>query len=506
MRCRGQYLGGRGPLLAEMHTPLGTRQHGGVEMRMRQQEVHRIGPKPCGQVRDHAAHSLGVALMRLGIAFGHLRRADQVGGLGKRHRGDPLAGSGFVLDDPALIGTPRAANRRHIDEFGQRAPGVKPQRVVMVAGDDDGLRACAADTAEETEHSPLGRRRRPARVEHIARHYQQIGALVLDKVAEMRQHGFEFIEPVDPFPQSAGMPIAGMDDQHASLRDTGERIRSSTAAAASRWRVPQAGNGKRSRIGVGISGCATIIVPGCSNVARSRATRVRSRTRCAQLRRRRAGRLPSARRWRRPGARLRWLSAARRTGTCQQPAALGNVEQHVADRARSLARRVFVQLVSTIKTNGRPARFFLLHHPLQQHADDEHLRGRVQGMDIDNRELVILPADRAILRLRGTPHEVADILSGGVQATPERIERAGRGLWNHLVECLAIEQVDEVVEGFEPLRIQFDRRVVCWLAFCRPLQHTLDADDDKGELAAIGVGFAEGKAQQPVAGEFPPRP
>src|SRR5262249_19073663 len=62
-------------------------------------------------------------------------------------------------------------------------------------------------------------------------------------------------------------------------------------------------------------------------------------------------------------------------GYAERPAAFGNVEQYIADRTRTFAGRIFVQFIKyhEHQRSRCSASLLLLHHPLKQHADDEHL-------------------------------------------------------------------------------------------------------------------------------------
>src|SRR5262249_11731069 len=131
------------------------------------------------------------------------------------------------------------------------------------------------DSLQELEHEPLRLGHWSASVEDVPRHEQQVDALTLDEVGQVPEHGLQLRQSIDVLPVPPGVPIAGVDDAHAPAYTRAKGSRACMSAAASLWRVAQAGNGKRSRIEVGMSGCATIMLPGWSMVARRRATLVR---------------------------------------------------------------------------------------------------------------------------------------------------------------------------------------------------------------------------------------
>ena len=71
----------------------------------------------------------------------------------------------------------------------------------------------------------------------------------------------------------------------------------------------------------------------------------------------------------------------------QPAAALGDVDEQLLDRARALARRVLVELVEHDEAQRLAAAALLLFEDAdEERADDEALRGVVQGVDVDDRD------------------------------------------------------------------------------------------------------------------------
>ena len=114
-------------------------------------------------------------------------------------------------------------------------------------------------------------------------------------------------------------------------------------------------------------------------------------------------------------------------------------------------RRIFVELVEhdEHKRSRGPLGLLVLHHALQQHADDEHLSGVVERVDIHHGDLVCLPVDPVPRRLAVSQDEMPHVLGSRMQAATERVERASGGV-HHLVQSRGIQQVNKVVEGLEP--------------------------------------------------------
>src|SRR5947208_3271543 len=97
--------------------------------------------------------AVGVPLVRLGLASRELERRDEPPRRREGHAGDDrsLAHPSFHLDDAACVGTPGAPNSVDVDELGQQAPGLQTGRMVVVPGDDDGMRTGASHALEEAE-------------------------------------------------------------------------------------------------------------------------------------------------------------------------------------------------------------------------------------------------------------------------------------------------------------------------------------------------------------------
>src|SRR5690606_28869526 len=124
-----------------------------------------------------------------------------------------------------------------------------------------------------------------------------------------------------------------------------------------------------------------------------------------------------------------------------------------------------------------PLPLLLFHHALEQDADDEELRGRVQRVDVDDRDLLRGPVDRAVARLRVAAHEASDPFGGRVVPPTERVERAGcDGRVAHYgVEGRGVQQIDEIAERRD--RRVFDHDAgVRLIAFAgRTLERLFDA-------------------------------
>jgi hypothetical protein len=82
--------------------------------------------------------------------------------------------------------------------------------------------------------------------------------------------------------------------------------------------------------------------------------------------------------------------------------------------------------------------FFLLHHSLQQHANDEHLRRRVQGMNVDDSDLLRAPIDLLPASGRVTAYKMSHMfglehLAGGFRPDAIRLIVAHTHLANAIL-------------------------------------------------------------------------
>ncbi len=177
---------------------------------------------------------------------------------------------------------------------------------------------------------------------------------------------------------------------NGSVAWTIERSVARGGGPASAGRVAQAGNGNSTHSGTGISGWSTNIVPGLASSARC-ALGGREE---AVLGPRRLGRVepadhPDRRVGHDPPLDLARGLLRADQDHAQRPAALGDVEQHLLDRAGALARRVLVQLVEHHEQQRLGGAGLLLALELgpQRHADHEPLRPVRQVVQVDHGDL-----------------------------------------------------------------------------------------------------------------------
>ena len=190
---------------------------------------------------------------------------------------------------------------------------------------------------------------------------------MLDEVPEVLEHILQLRQPVLALPEPTGVPVGGVKDPHQRfIRANGSGPR--VAAATSLARVAQEGNGNRSRIAIGISGCATIIEPGRRSVARTRPTS----TEKAVLVPLGLGCIQPADHLERgvrddPALNLTCGLLRAEQRDTQRTTAFGDIEKQAVERAPPFARRVLVQLVKDDEHERSRAALLLLlvHHSLQ---------------------------------------------------------------------------------------------------------------------------------------------
>ena len=186
-------------------------------------------------------------------------------------------------------------------------------------------------------------------------------------------------------------------------------------SSTSSFLVAHGGKGKVTTSGTGIAGWEITIVPGFSKRARARVRRQHP----AVLGALGLGRIePAAHPDRRVLEHLRRHAARRLLGADEQhaerPTALGDVDQHVLQRAGALARRVLVELVEHDHRQRQPlAGLLLLAERLgEQRADHEPLGLLVQRLDRDDRDRGGAAVDATDL---AGAHEVAQARGRRVQ-------------------------------------------------------------------------------------------
>src|SRR5262249_26075435 len=168
--------------------------------------------------------------------------------------------------------------RPHVDAqaFEQRRERTQPPRMIVVAGEHDAGDPLRQQASQEVEDDLLGLRRRGRGVEHVPCNEDGVHPLRDRDPRHLLERGRVLVHPRAAAERLADVPVRGVKEAHQASRKP--RKTSSSAPAgprASLLRVAQAGNGKRTRSGVGISGCWTIIVPGFRTPARPRPAALR---------------------------------------------------------------------------------------------------------------------------------------------------------------------------------------------------------------------------------------
>ena len=354
----------------------------------------------------------------------------------------------------------------------QRGQGAQPPRVVVVAREHHAGDALREEAGQEVEDDLLRLRRGRGGVEHVPGEKDGVHPLLDGDPRHLLEGGGVLVHPRAAAQRLAHVPVRGVQEAHQELRNP--RKTSSSAPAATRAslrRVAQAGKGKRTSNGVGISGCWTIMVPGFRMPARPRPAAVEE----AVLRPLRLRHVEPAHHPERGVGHDARLHLARRLlrpheHDAQAAPALRDVEQDFLDGPRALARRVLVQLVEHHEDEGpRGAEaLLLLEHPLQDRPYDEALRPVVQGVDVHDRDL-LAPSSRGdgcracprrAPRMRCPTWRAEACSRRSNAATVPGAAGIGPLLGERAIVGLALrEQLHERVEGFEPAPLDCDPRV-----------------------------------------------
>src|SRR6202035_3145238 len=182
-------------------------------MRMSHEEVDGVLPKGAAEILDGALEHLGIFSPGARLLAGEVQRRHPGSGRGERKRRDDgrLSTTGLDGPGPSLRGGARASDDLYVDELGEQRTGVQPERIVVVAGDDEHLRSGSTHADQEPIHELLRLRRWVSAFEDIPGVEDEVDGLLFDEGREMFQHSLQLVEALDPLPSAAHMPVARVD-------------------------------------------------------------------------------------------------------------------------------------------------------------------------------------------------------------------------------------------------------------------------------------------------------
>ena len=191
-------------------------EQGPLEVGVRHQEVDGVAAEGAAEILDGALEHPGVAAPGARLLAGEVQRRHPGSRGGERQRRDDgrLAATGLDGPGPAPGGGARAAEDLYVDELGEQRTGVQPERIVVVAGDDDHLRSGSPHADQEPVDELLRLGRRVAALEDVPGMEDEVDGVPLDEGREMVEHGLQLVEALDPLPSAADVPVAGVDDLH----------------------------------------------------------------------------------------------------------------------------------------------------------------------------------------------------------------------------------------------------------------------------------------------------
>src|SRR5581483_10078540 len=248
-----------------------------VDQHVAREDVHGVGAEP-------GARGADVHLDRL--AVGDARRVDALVErleLERHALGDP----GYGRDRRDLAAVARGdAQRRgglqrgspdriHARPVQHRCLRVHVLRRVVVAGEQEHLRAGTEHLVDRGPEQLRGVGRRRERVEHVAGNQHQVHALVAGDRGDLREHALELGLARAAADRAPEVPVARVQDAHQSRFPRSVAPARSAASSTSSRRVAQAGKGNCVSSGTGISGWCRNIVPGLRIEARAFAASVR---------------------------------------------------------------------------------------------------------------------------------------------------------------------------------------------------------------------------------------
>ena len=246
-----QSLGRGGPVLSDVNATLRFAEEGPLDVRVRHEEVDGVLAEGAAEILDGALEHPGILLPGARLLAGEVQRRHPGSRGCERQRRDDrlLSTTGLDGPGPSPGGGARAAEDLYVDELREQRTGVQPERIVVVAGDDEHLRSAAPHADQEPVHELLRLGRRVAALEDVPGVEDEVDRLLLDEGREMVEHGLQLVEALDSLPSAADVPVAGVDDLHVSVRC--ERRARSSEAVLSMGQSTGCGGGSESPAGDG---------------------------------------------------------------------------------------------------------------------------------------------------------------------------------------------------------------------------------------------------------------
>ncbi len=188
---------------------------------VRGDDVHGVIGERRAQRRDHLAHALVVGRDVLARVLAHeLLGADDPALREERHERNShrVARTAHDLDDAAIRRTPRRAHHHDAQRGEQRTHRLEPRRVVVVARDDDDVRARVAQVEQRLQHERLGVGGRRRGLVEVAGDQHDVDVLGVGDADDVGQHGPVLREPRLALDRLADVPVGGVQQLHGASR------------------------------------------------------------------------------------------------------------------------------------------------------------------------------------------------------------------------------------------------------------------------------------------------
>ncbi len=176
-------------------------------------------PKSLGERGDDARDAFGVGACVLGRTapcVHQLLGGDDAALRDERDERDPcdLAVAGGQVEHPAAVGTGDLVGEVDVAELEQRSDGRPPARVVVVAGEDDHVRAGVGEVEQGPVDDAFGLGRGGAGVELVPGDEDQVDVAVVRDAGDLGEHGTVLVGARPSADGAADVPVGGVEDAH----------------------------------------------------------------------------------------------------------------------------------------------------------------------------------------------------------------------------------------------------------------------------------------------------
>jgi hypothetical protein len=194
-------------------------EEGSLEVRVRHEEVDGVRPEIAAEILHGELEHAGVLVPGVRLLAGEVqRRHPGARGCERQCRDDRrLSTAGLDGAGPSPGSGAWAAEDLHVDELGEQRAGVQPERIVVVAGDDEHLGSASAYANQKSVHELLRLGGRVPAFEDVPGVEDEVDGFPFDESREVIEHSLQLVEALDALPSAADVPVACVNDPHGQL-------------------------------------------------------------------------------------------------------------------------------------------------------------------------------------------------------------------------------------------------------------------------------------------------